>query len=324
MFNNDIYGLRISNINFSIKDLLVLSFEGELDIHPPFKLEQSWKTILKSQYIESVLLGLPLKGFLFEESLNGAFVVVDGTERLRALINFSEGYMALEGLTVLRHLNGYTYRNLDYSDKIKIDRSTIFVDVLNYDSNSVLKSEYLKRINVGNPRFITQQARNFAYPNAHRTLMRGREELSLNFDFRVRNESHGVRRFKSYLREEHFYLCLVTIQYMYYNEDVLFDDRPIGNLLDLVMSELELGNIEIDYGFLYEHIANVVSELDNSDISLVYRNVSLHRHKSDVSMNKFLSLFFLSTHGKNMDFREFRFNFFKEEEKVIKLLKYYD
>jgi hypothetical protein len=60
------FELRTRKVDMSISEIMRMCDFGDLDLFPSFKIEKDWSNSKKSKYIESVLIGLPLTGFIFE------------------------------------------------------------------------------------------------------------------------------------------------------------------------------------------------------------------------------------------------------------------
>ena len=65
-----------------------------------FQRESVWKQSQKSELIESILMGLPLPIFYFNQNKMGKLIVIDGRQRLTALFEFMSKDRALKGLKV--------------------------------------------------------------------------------------------------------------------------------------------------------------------------------------------------------------------------------
>lgn len=71
----------------------------------------SWDTNQQSRFIESLILELPTRSSLF--ILKGALpLVVDGRQRIMALVQFCNNDLALHNLTQLSELNGFYFGDL--------------------------------------------------------------------------------------------------------------------------------------------------------------------------------------------------------------------
>jgi hypothetical protein len=72
-----------------------------------FQRNSVWKLQQKRELIESVLMGLPLPIFYFNEDKAGRLIVIDGRQRLTTFFEFlnPRNGFALDNLKILGHLN---------------------------------------------------------------------------------------------------------------------------------------------------------------------------------------------------------------------------
>jgi Protein of unknown function DUF262 len=90
--------------------------QGNIELNPSFQRREAWRDEGKSRFVESLFLGLPIPQLVLAERKDkrGAFIVIDGKQRLLALRRFSpepgdpEPPLQLRGLEVRRDLNGKT------------------------------------------------------------------------------------------------------------------------------------------------------------------------------------------------------------------------
>ena len=96
-----------------------LSFE-EIELQPDFqRKDRVWPEPRKSKLIESILMGLPLPVFYFAEKPNGDWIIVDGLQRITTIYDFMRGKFKLNGLEVLKDLNGRTFSSLERAEQRK-------------------------------------------------------------------------------------------------------------------------------------------------------------------------------------------------------------
>ena len=81
-----------------------------------FQRNSVWKLQQKRELIESVLMGLPLPIFYFNEDKAGRLIVIDGRQRLTTFFEFlnPRNGFALDNLKILGHLNKQEIRNALY------------------------------------------------------------------------------------------------------------------------------------------------------------------------------------------------------------------
>ncbi|MBK9646496.1 MAG: DUF262 domain-containing protein [Deltaproteobacteria bacterium] len=64
---------------------------------PRLQRKYVWKGWQRWALVESILLGIPMPSFYFNEDRDGKLQVVDGVQRLTTLRKFVKGEFALEG-----------------------------------------------------------------------------------------------------------------------------------------------------------------------------------------------------------------------------------
>src|SRR4051812_42055637 len=73
-------------------ELIVQRLEKKQIFVPAFQRRFVWKLTQASQFIESLLLGLPVPGvFLSKEEGTGRLLIIDGQQRLRTVQYFVKG-----------------------------------------------------------------------------------------------------------------------------------------------------------------------------------------------------------------------------------------
>lgn len=324
MFIDPDMKLRTSSFNMSIGEIMDKVAHDEINLLPKYKLGLMWDVKLQSRYVESVLLGLPLNGFLFEESETGMFSVVDGTQRLNSIIEYINGYYSLSNLTVLINKNSHKYDELEYSEQLILRRALCSIIVLDRNSHPILKCEYLKRINIGHPTFEPQQARNFAFPNAHNIVQDGWRYLSKYFNFRLSNQNSGKRQFKLILKEEQFFLSLVLIEFISTNRSILSSDMTLGAVFDIITQEFEQSIIPIEQDHLKYKIKSIFDEFNINNLNLVNRSYALKSkyRENELSMNDFLLMYLQHSFSTSSKRKPSSFNFFKEDTPIRRLERF--
>ena len=77
-----------------------------------FQRDDVWGLKRKAELVESVLMGLPLPIFYFNQDKYGRLIVVDGRQRLSALFEYMDDQFALQDLNVLPQLDGKKFSDL--------------------------------------------------------------------------------------------------------------------------------------------------------------------------------------------------------------------
>jgi hypothetical protein len=73
---------------------------------------KDWDDVKKSRLIESFIINLPVMPIVLYDSSYHTYKVIDGKQRLKAIVDFYNNKLALTGLEVKPEFNGCTYSTL--------------------------------------------------------------------------------------------------------------------------------------------------------------------------------------------------------------------
>jgi Protein of unknown function DUF262 len=143
--------------------------EAKYKRDPEYQRRHRWDDGRKSRLIESFLMNVPVPPiFLYEYEL-ARFEVMDGRQRLTALMDFYEGSLELRDLQYWPELNGRIYSTLPSSIRDGIDRRYLSSIILlnetaaSEDQAANLKKMVFERLNSGGVRLTGQETRNAVY-----------------------------------------------------------------------------------------------------------------------------------------------------------------
>jgi Protein of unknown function DUF262 len=157
----------------------ILDFVREkkwMNIRPEYQRRLVWDRRKKSLFIESLLMNIPVPPvFLYENDLN-RYEVMDGQQRLNAILEFYDNTLVLTGLTSWNVLNGLTYAQCPPRIKSGLDRRRISANVLLADSVSSegggrLRRTVFERLNTGGQQLNAQELRNSLYSGSFNELL---------------------------------------------------------------------------------------------------------------------------------------------------------
>jgi hypothetical protein len=150
---------------------------SNIDLNPRFQRRDAWSISGKSRFIESIILGFPIPQIVLAEKRGrkGQFIVLDGKQRLLALLQFtgnSEGArnnFRLSGLDVRPDLNRKTYNAL-IEDPERRDDFNAFLNntirtvvIRNWPNYNFLHIVFL-RLNTGSVKLSPQELRQAMFP----------------------------------------------------------------------------------------------------------------------------------------------------------------
>ena len=97
--------IRIHTKHYSLRQLVDMIADGDIDLAPDFQRHYVWKRQQRWGLIESLLLGIPLPSFYFNENTSGRLQVVDGVQRLTTIFRYvNEKDFKLGDVTYLHDL----------------------------------------------------------------------------------------------------------------------------------------------------------------------------------------------------------------------------
>ncbi|MFJ4657938.1 DUF262 domain-containing protein [Nocardia sp. NPDC088792] len=141
--------IRISTRTFSLRNVLDMIDDGDLELAPDFQRNRVWKGRQKSRLIESLLLQIPLPAFYFAEDRGGMFRVVDGLQRLSTVHEYVQGGFALDDLEYLDTERGKSFTELENPLRRRLHNAQIVVHVIEPSTPNRVKYDIFKRINTG-------------------------------------------------------------------------------------------------------------------------------------------------------------------------------
>lgn len=138
-------------------------------LRPKYQRRITWDSRKRSKLIESFIMNVPIPPvFIYETDFN-RYQVMDGLQRITAIIDFYNDCYELEELTQWPELNGRKYSQLPKKVKEGIDRRQLSViTLLKESSKTLIQEEKMKkmvfeRLNTGGVTLEDQEIRNALY-----------------------------------------------------------------------------------------------------------------------------------------------------------------
>ncbi|MBK8217877.1 MAG: DUF262 domain-containing protein [Myxococcales bacterium] len=162
--------VRTRAVDVSFNELFDMYKSRELIINPDFQRLFRWSEGKQSQFVESLILELPIPPIYVIEVEDGIYELIDGLQRISAYLHFrgnhpsekdgKERFLTLTECDVLPMLNGHTYEGLPQAIQIKLKRHFIRMEVLRRESDKHLRYHMFKRLNTGGELLSPQELRN--------------------------------------------------------------------------------------------------------------------------------------------------------------------
>ncbi len=186
-----------------------------LKLDPDFQRESVWNQKQKSELIESIIMGIPLPLIYVKEDENGAFIIVDGRQRLSALFDFMNDQFALKSLPILRAIKNEKFSELAQKQQNKIEECQLSLHVIKTPTKDRVTFDLFDRVNRGGTRLNNQEMRNAIYQGNATKLLK---KLSASESFKKATEnSIDTKRMKDR------YLILRFLAFYLWREGKLLD-----------------------------------------------------------------------------------------------------
>lgn len=153
------YDTRDYVINYLVNQFT----EGEFYVPLDYQRQFIWSDKDKCNFIESILMGLPIPFMFFADTDDGRIEIIDGAQRTQTLIQFAQNDLILNDLKVLTETNGFCFKDLDQAIQRRFLNTNIRVVFLEEGTTEKTRQEIFKRINTGGVNATPTEARRGSY-----------------------------------------------------------------------------------------------------------------------------------------------------------------
>ncbi|MFC7530495.1 DUF262 domain-containing protein [Actinoplanes sp. GCM10030250] len=182
----------VATHNFSVRELVRMITDGELNVAPEYQRKFRWREDGESLFVESVFLGLPVPPLFVATNVDFQWEVVDGLQRLSTLVHYMSenaddlklanrtSALVIEGLEKLTELNGKTFADLPRNFQVYFGRQPLQVISLTDKSDLQVRFDLFERLNKGTVTLTPQEVRACVYRGPFNSLL---EELAKHESF---------------------------------------------------------------------------------------------------------------------------------------------
>lgn len=243
----------VSATSFSVRELVRMMVEGELNFAPAYQRKFRWKQQDESVFIESIFLGLPIPPIFVATNTGFQWEVVDGLQRLSTLLHFignnSEDLMRIdkrsplriEGLSKVTDLNGKFFTDVPRALQIYFGRQPLQVISLTDKSDLEVRFDLFERLNAGALRLSAQEVRACVFRGPFNDFI---EELSEWHEFRSLLKLSETKQKDGTYAEQ----VLKYFAYKYNGEN--FDGKVeffLNDFMENVYRRHEMGGLRADF-----------------------------------------------------------------------------
>lgn len=308
--------VHVDSYPMSIGELTNLYKDGDLNIQPEFQRIFRWKNWQKSQFIESILLGIPIPSIFVAQQHDSKWDVVDGLQRISTILQFlgilkdEDGKLVapleLEATKYLPNLKGKVCIDSDYEEPIAdhvyderlihpniiraFKREKIDLKIIKKESNEDAKLELFQRLNTGGSTLSDQEVRNCILLMVNKPAFEWLQTLSKeNDNFNSTLSITKRKEDESYSNE----LILKYLVFRYFDEEELRESKDQNIYLDNATTRV-FSDPNFDFDgekIIFETTFQLLNKALGDDAFRKYNHVD-HRYKGGFSNPVFESLAF--------------------------------
>ena len=152
--------IRIHTKHYSLRQVVDMITDGDIDLAPDFQRQFVWTARQRSGLIESLLLGIPLPSFYFNEDDAGRLQVVDGVQRLTTIYRYvTEPAEKLGEVAYLHDLESQGFEELTALFRRRLNGTQFVAHVIDPQTPYRVKFDIFRRINTGGTPLSAQEIR---------------------------------------------------------------------------------------------------------------------------------------------------------------------
>ena len=180
--NDEIYPLSLIRIEKGRMSLFEIKRQCEerkqLILDPEFQREYVWTQKQKSELIESILMGIPIPIVYLFQTRDARIQVVDGRQRIGAIIDFMNNKFGLTELKIMKNIKrGTKFKHLEPIQQRKIEDYQIDTYLIQPPTPERVKFDIFDRVNRGGTKLNNQEMRNALYQGESTRLLKELSEL---------------------------------------------------------------------------------------------------------------------------------------------------
>ena len=159
-----------------------------LEVAPYYQRRARWDDTRRSKLIESFLINIPVPPVFLYENDFARYEVMDGQQRVTAILDYFDNKFPLRGLGMLTSLNGSRFQDLPRQFRAGLERRSLSAIILLKESApspeaiGQLRRHVFERLNTGGVRLNPQEVRNCVHTGKFNDLLLelSRHELFTN------------------------------------------------------------------------------------------------------------------------------------------------
>ncbi len=183
--------VRTQNIEYDLETLVKKIGKNLIKLDPDYQRRHRWTIVTSSRLIESLILNIPIPLIYLSQDVDvdeeveeegNRYSVIDGQQRLTAIVEFLSNKFPLEGLDTLTELNNSFYKDLPPFLIRRLEERTVKCLRIDSTVDSQVKYDIFERLNSGSVKLEPQELRNAVNRGAFNEMLK---TLAKDPNFRI-------------------------------------------------------------------------------------------------------------------------------------------
>lgn len=186
--------VKTQSIEYDLETIVKKIQKKVIKLDPDYQRRHRWSVPTSSKLIESLILNIPIPIIYLSYDIDvdvdstdaeARYSVIDGQQRLSAILGFFENKFALENLDILNALDGCFYKDLPPFLLRRLEERTIKCLRIDSTVDPQVKFDIFERLNSGSVALGSHELRNAVLRGPFNDLCK---KLAKNEDFRIMNQ----------------------------------------------------------------------------------------------------------------------------------------
>jgi hypothetical protein len=164
--------IKSERMDMSFGEIINMYRDKEIIISPEYQRAFRWDEQRQSDFIESILLGIPFPSIFVATNSDGTWELIDGLQRVSTVLSFFKELKDKKGIdypknglrlqegSMIKSLKDLTIDTLPLEYKLQIKRTPCRVEIILKESDFKMRYELFKRLNTGGEGLSRQEIRN--------------------------------------------------------------------------------------------------------------------------------------------------------------------
>ena len=160
--------IKSDRVDMSFGEIINMYKDHEIVISPEYQRAFRWDKQRQTDFIESILLGIPFPSIFVATNDDGTWELIDGLQRVSTVLSFfcelkndpPKNNLVLRAGSIVPELEGQTIESIPLDLKLTIKRTPCRVEIIQKDSHFEMRYELFKRLNTGGEGLTRQEIRN--------------------------------------------------------------------------------------------------------------------------------------------------------------------